>query len=348
MSPLLLVRRLALAGALSTGFCAPPVLAASPVAPLPPAQITTVHAAYETGDCGLCHERSDPKKPGKLSGPVNEVCFGCHDEVRALLKRDVAHWPATDACTNCHNPHGSRQPKLLIEETVALCTSCHADVGEYVATAKVKHGAVTTGAKCANCHNPHGSNVEKLLVSSPFDLCLGCHDKEGLRSADGRPLTNMKAWLEKNREWHAPIKAKDCSACHRPHGSANFRLLTATYPETFYAPYSQDNYKLCFGCHNERLFREPETTTLTNFRNGSKNLHFVHVNKPERGRTCRACHEVHASQQARHVREGVPYGTKGWILKLNYTKTPNGGSCAKTCHETRSYDNKSVAATPAK
>jgi len=134
------------------------------------------------------------------------------------------------------------------------------------------------------------------------------------------------------------VKAKDCTACHRPHGSANFRLLVAAYPPTFYSPYDRENYALCFRCHNERVFSEPETTTLTGFRKGSKNLHFVHVNKPDKGRTCRACHEVHASQQANHVREGVPFGPKGWILKLNYTRTPTGGSCAKTCHATRSYD----------
>jgi predicted CXXCH cytochrome family protein len=342
------VRRLALASALAATFAAAPARAASPVAPLKPSEVKSVHAAYEAGDCGLCHVRNDPKSPGKLSAPVNELCFGCHDEVRDLLKREVVHWAAQDACTNCHNPHGSNHEKLLIDETVALCTSCHTDVGEYVAAARVKHGAVTTGAKCANCHNPHGSNVEKLLVAYPFDLCLGCHSKEGMRSADGRFLVNMKEWLAQNPDWHAPIKAKDCSACHRPHGSPNFRLLVATYPEKFYAPYSAEAYELCFGCHNERVFREPETTTLTNFRNGSRNLHFVHVHKADRGRTCRACHEVHASKQSRHIREGVPYGPKGWILRLNYVKTPTGGSCAKTCHETRSYDNQTVVAHPAR
>jgi hypothetical protein len=62
----------------------------------------------------------------------------------------------------------------------------------------------------------------------------------------------------------------------------------------------------------------------------------------ERGRTCRACHEVHASKQDHHIREGVPYGPKAWVLKINYTKLPNGGSCAKTCHETKTYNNKTL------
>ena len=68
--------------------------------------------------------------------------------------------------------------------------------------------------------------------------------------------------------------------------------------------------------------------------------------RPERGRTCRACHEVHASQQDHHIREGVPYGPKGWMLKINYTKLPTGGSCAKTCHAPKAYNNKSLTAGP--
>jgi hypothetical protein len=67
------------------------------------------------------------------------------------------------------------------------------------------------------------------------------------------------------------------------------------------------------------------------------------VNKADRGRTCRACHEVHAAKQKHQLRDGVPYGSKGWVLKLNYAKTANGGSCEKTCHESRSYTNVVVA-----
>ncbi len=62
------------------------------------------------------------------------------------------------------------------------------------------------------------------------------------------------------------------------------------------------------------------------------------VGKEIRGRTCRACHEVHAAPQEHLVRDGVPYGKSNWILKINYTRDPNGGSCEKTCHGALSYD----------
>ena len=47
----------------------------------------------------------------------------------------------------------------------------------------------------------------------------------------------------------------------------------------------------------------------------------------------------------RHIREDVPYGSKGWKLKVGFTKLPNGGSCAKTCHDTRTYNNKTLTSS---
>ena len=80
---------------------------------------------------------------------------------------------------------------------------------------------------------------------------------------------------------------------------------------------------------------EAETTTVTDFRDGSRNLHFVHVNKTRKGRTCRACHETHASRRPNHIRESVPFGN--WQLPVNYEKTDDGGSCAPGCHRPETY-----------
>jgi predicted CXXCH cytochrome family protein len=168
---------------------------------------------------------------------------------------------------------------------------------------------------------------------------------------DGRKLTNMKKLLADNANHHGPVAGEDCSACHLTHGGDNFRLLTNDYPAEFYSPYDAKNYALCFGCHEEKVFTQAETEELTQFRDGSRNLHYLHVNKTDLGRTCRACHEVHASGQDHQIRDAVPYGTKGWMLKINFTKTETGGACTKTCHSTKTYNNsrttKTAASTPA-
>ena len=138
------------------------------------------------------------------------------------------------------------------------------------------------------------------------------------------------------QEDHGPIKQKDCSGCHDPHGSKNFRILRHFYPPSFYKAFAPENYNLCFSCHEKSLVLNPQTTKLTNFRNGNMNLHFKHVNKPIKGRTCRACHETHASNFPKHIREGVPFG--GWELPVNYQKTETGGSCTPGCHKVKRYD----------
>ena len=81
-----------------------------------------------------------------------------------------------------------------------------------------------------------------------------------------------------------------------------------------------------------------KTQDLTDFRNGDLNLHFMHVNKDPRGRTCRACHETHASNLPKHIREKVPYGS--WVLPIQFTKTDTGGSCLPGCHIAKGYDRK--------
>lgn len=338
------------AGALAFGWAAAAAQPGKPrspprpsLAPLPPGEKAAwSHAPYEAGDCSVCHERNDPRKPGPVPRRGNELCATCHEEFGDILARKFKHPPAVESCTTCHNPHNSRERKMLVAEQASLCFGCHAEVEATAASSKVKHGALSTGARCANCHNPHAADVEALLVQLPFDLCLSCHSRDGISDGRGGILTNFRKLLAENKVWHEPVKAKDCSACHRTHGSDVFRLLVADYPRSFYAPYDPKNYALCFGCHNDKVVSEPETTTLTGFRDGSRNLHFLHVNKAERGRTCRACHEVHASNQDHQIRDGVPFGPRGWILKLNYTKTATGGSCARTCHDTRSYANRAV------
>ncbi len=303
----------------------------------------TVHAPYGTGDCSLCHRSSDPKNPGPVTKAGNALCYECHQEFEEIMARKYKHPPALEACTTCHNAHDSRQPGLLHGELASQCMECHKNIRAVAETSKVKHGALTSGKRCANCHNPHGANIEKLLTALPFDQCVGCHSVDDLKDWNGVRLTNFKKLLAENGKLHAPVAAKDCSACHKTHGSDSFRLLVADYPSRFYAPYDLKIYALCYGCHNDKVVSERETTTLTNFRDGSKNLHYVHVNKLELGRTCRACHEVHASKQPHHIREGVPYGQGGWVLKINFTKTPTGETYAKTCHDTKTYVNKALS-----
>ncbi len=322
----------------SARVAAPGSLAPLPVKPAP----ASSHAPFEAGDCKLCHQNADPKQPGPVVKKGAAMCIECHEEFAGVMKRKHTHAPARGDCTSCHNPHNAKYPKLLIQEPRALCAGCHDKIGNAATKAIVPHKALTTGAQCGNCHNPHGSAVEKLLVQLPFDLCVSCHKVDTMADAKGKKLQNIKTWLDGNKNWHGPVAAKDCSGCHEPHGGDHFRLLKDDYPQEFYAPYDAKTYALCLSCHQESAFSTAQTTTLTSFRNGGTNLHYLHLQQSGRGRTCRACHEVHASRQDNHIREGVPYGSGGWMLKLHFKKTANGGSCEKTCHSEKIYVNKAA------
>jgi predicted CXXCH cytochrome family protein len=313
------------------------------VAPLKSGVVST-HAPFATGVCTLCHK--DGKGGSPLLRPGNQTCYFCHEDVKKIMTSGKFQHRTASNCTNCHSPHNSAYPKLLLAKLPALCIECHVGIRKHM-DSKVKHAALTTAASCTACHSPHASNVEKMLLRLPFEQCVGCHSTDDMTDSKGKLLFNFKKLFAENPIQHAPVAQKDCSSCHETHGSDNTRLLRAPYPAEFYAPFEVGNYALCFRCHDERIVTVKETTTDTRFRNGSYNLHYAHVNIADKGRICRACHEVHASKQPFLIREGVPYGSGGWILKIGYTKNPDGGICEKTCHTGKKYVNTLKSPAPA-
>lgn len=318
------------------------------------------HSPRMAGACLICHNPHESENEFLLNEPVPVLCYLCHEQLeqRMTNEANTTHSPAVDDCLTCHNPHVSDiSNKLLTKEMNVLCTQCH--IEEDVTTpdfenATHKHEPVERRNGCVLCHDPHATPFEFHLRAEPMDLCFECHNKE-VKAYDGKKLANIADLLEKKSNHHGPIKERNCSGCHNPHGSDYFRLLISKYPRGFYAPkFTEDTYKLCFSCHESTILQDKETVTLTNFRNGSKNLHYVHVRHPRKGRTCRACHAIHASTQQKHIRDEVSYGKLGWALELKYEvkfmdkdtggpcneKTTNciksGGSC-QGCHERMSY-----------
>jgi predicted CXXCH cytochrome family protein len=295
-----------------------------------------VHGPAAVGGCIACHSPHNSDNEKQLRAKGAELCFMCHiEKADAINKAAFVHGPVAVSCTGCHNPHSAPKEFFLQASSPTLCLGCHKDKKEQLSKVTVKHGALERDKSCLNCHDAHIAQVAKNLLMEPMDLCLSCHDKEYKRKKD-RSVPDMKGLLADNKEHHGPIKQKDCSGCHDPHGSNDFRILRNYYPPTFYKPFDITNYGLCFSCHEKTIALNPKTTKLTNFRNGNENLHFLHVNKPIKGRTCRACHETHASNFPKHIREAVPFGA--WDLPLNFEKTESGGSCTPGCHKIKLYD----------
>jgi hypothetical protein len=169
---------------------------------------------------------------------------------------------------------------------------------------------------------------------------LSCHDKE-LLSAHGK-VPNIAKLLKECAYHHGPIKDKKCAPCHaHVHGGGDFRLLCRQYPPEFYTSFAESEYALCFGCHDAAAMAKERTKSLTKFRNGDRNLHYLHVNRNMKGRSCRACHNSHASDNPKHIAKSVSFGAMHWELPLNCELSDTGGSCSPGCHKPYSYDRES-------
>jgi predicted CXXCH cytochrome family protein len=294
------------------------------------------HGPVASGDCLTCHSpHGDGNFPMvRITG--RQMCLTCHEEMQSTFTKARFQHRAivADGCTDCHSPHASDKQYQLTQSVPDVCFKCHEDIFKNVETAAVTHSPVTEDAACLNCHNPHLSNVDRLLSEEDMNLCLNCHSEP--IEVDQRELTLMGKLLEENPLHHGPIQFGECSACHNPHGSPYFRLLTDMYPEKLYAPFFESNYALCFRCHDPGLAKEERTETLTDFRDGDRSLHYVHVNKTSMGRTCALCHGAHAGTNPKYIQESVPFGT--WDLPIKFKMTENGGSCEPGCHAPKSYD----------
>lgn len=297
-----------------------------------------MHGPVSVGECSLCHAPHSSEHKSLLTMDPNELCFSCHEVTRdELQKFEFIHEPAKGNCIGCHNPHGGENSKLLKATAPDLCLSCHDKIKHVAENSKHKHSVVVAPGGCLKCHTPHASTIKSNLKKDPASLCMTCHN-EAQKISEDEILPSFSDELKDKKFLHGPVQDKNCAGCHAPHGGEHFRLLKQEYPPIFYAPFAEENYELCFGCHERTLVQTAKTDNLTDFRNGYQNLHFLHVNKERRGRTCRACHQTHASNRPKHIRKSVPYGK--WELPIGFTKTETGGSCKPGCHLVKDYDRK--------
>lgn len=297
-----------------------------------------LHGPTAVGECTVCHDSHSSDHKHMLVEDHSTLCFSCH-EITAdeLEKYDVVHEPAKNDCIGCHDPHGASNARMVKSVAPFLCYTCHKDIQKIAENSAYQHTVVSDIDGCLKCHTPHASTAKFLLKKDATGLCMTCHDKpQGISKDETLPAFTEQ--IKDKKFKHGPVADNDCSGCHVTHGSKYFRLLAKDYPEVFYAPYADENYALCFSCHEKTLVQTEKTDNLTDFRNGLQNLHFLHVNKERRGRTCRACHQTHASNQPKHIRKSVPYGK--WELPVGFAKTETGGSCKSGCHVQKAYDRK--------
>ncbi len=172
-----------------------------------------LHAPFADGSCQACHR---PALEGRirLRSRGEKLCTSCHGDLAATaLESGSVHAALRGkrgkaGCLNCHNPHMSLQPGLLLKPGVGLCETCHAEIVEQ---ASAGTGHAPAAEDCLSCHQPHASEHERLLNEPSRLLCFGCHDAtdEDLAAA----------------HLGADPGTLDCTSCHTPHGSGQPHLL---------------------------------------------------------------------------------------------------------------------------
>jgi len=257
-------------------------------------------------------------------------CAQCHDD---LLKREQIHYPVEDACENCHESTGVSHPSgdsvgfRLMDGIPALCYYCHEEGAEKAHP----HLPVKQG-NCLGCHDAHGSSESTLLRSPDPDLCLSCHDRS--YKTDSTETVNIRRLIQGKMIPHSAIEGGGCTSCHLAHGSDFRMLLVALFPAEDYLPATSENFELCFLCHDTDILEAEETESGTNFRNGKKNLHWLHING-NKGRNCTMCHNIHGAAQPFLMEERVGFGN--WEMQMNFIPEEQGGSCLPGCHAKLSY-----------
>ncbi|SDM37200.1 doubled CXXCH domain-containing protein [Geoalkalibacter ferrihydriticus] len=281
------------------------------------------HTPVREGDCTACHDVHGSAHAFSLPAAGNELCLYCHADMESLRDMDNLHPVLVQGCVECHDPHGDQAAAMLPAVGDDLCISCHGDIGRQVAEAK-SHHSVVADEGCAVCHDPHGTGHHKLLHEPGAQLCFDCH-------------TPMAQTVNDAAFGHGPVDIGECWICHNPHGAPYEPLLNIYYPEEFYTDFHLGNYDLCFACHDHQAFIYERTADLTGFRNGDANLHYLHVNRPVKSRTCKSCHGIHGADQPKLIKSRIP-GFGAWEIPIRFEQHDTGATCFVGCHKPKTYD----------
>jgi len=130
--------------------------------------------------CSDCHNpmggAGDTKDLKEFT--VNQTCYNCHADKRGPLLWE--HQPVRDNCLNCHNPHGSNQPRLMIEPFAFLCSSCHsAESNNSGGAFGGGHGIPMAGVPVGGALRPGFNTGNIFFNAAPMSQrgCLNCHSQ---------------------------------------------------------------------------------------------------------------------------------------------------------------------------
>jgi predicted CXXCH cytochrome family protein len=198
-------------------------------------------------------------------------------------------------------------------------------------------------AACSACHSAHNASAENLVLKENLAaVCLNCHNGSGVASFPGVDAGRVHSF--------GPNLNPGCSGCHQNH------------PPYYYAPlllrqYTGENlavnrsasqgisdYSLCLDCHNNR--NRWGAANIDQYYTGGTG-HFIRsaggVFNPGWQLSCSNCHNVHGTQNAKHIRTAinVTRGTDPAAVTVSYPSSPSSAAQIRefcfTCHAPGSF-----------
>ncbi|MEW5924893.1 MAG: cytochrome c3 family protein [Candidatus Zixiibacteriota bacterium] len=139
----------------------------------------------ESGNIGCtdCHYSGDNQDRLFAAG-VDWSCQKCHtDQAGPYIHEHPVvyeHLVEGNGCTQCHEPHGSANDRLLKQAGDGICTQCHGVPPLH----RTQHSGLGSKMACVDCHSMiHGSNENDKFLDPDLGVKLfpdcyqsGCHD----------------------------------------------------------------------------------------------------------------------------------------------------------------------------
>jgi len=257
------------------------------------------HEPFAKSQCVVCHDPHGGENRVFLPAPVSgALCIRCHDGKEHDGKRIAAapgkagfpHQPVERGeCNSCHLSHQSAFPHLLTRDPkLDLCLGCHRSLLPPSRAVDGRRSAyalpdpLPAGVPIPE-RKPPGALPDLLVPGSippppppdsVFYFVIGpLHGDPFREAAPADTVANTTVQLVLV---HEPL-TRDCSSCHRPHGSEVAKILRAPVPA------------LCNGCHGD---------TLTARIIRARSSHGRALDKE----ACTTCHAGHTARHAHLLR----------------------------------------------
>jgi predicted CXXCH cytochrome family protein len=328
-------------------------------------QIPSLVFSREEKLCIVCHDGSPAIKNVKVEfakayrHPAATV-IGKHDEAENGTPANYASSPTNNRHSECEDCHNSHVAKADAAALVAPAAS-----NRLLGVGRVS--VMNAGAGLPPSYTYRGPG--DLSPPLEYEICFKCHSSWTTLPAttpSGGPAKDKALQFNSNNASYHPVEAAGknlninvnafvnnwnatktmyCTDCHTtdspgstavrgPHGSQYNYILKKDYRASS-ASRAMSSSEHCFDCHNYNTYANDQSSdTVKGYSRFNRPRfsegHTFHVQQKQR--PCYACHESHGSTNLPHL---IVTGRSPGIT--SYTETVNGGTCAPTCHETKSY-----------